>query len=177
MTPLIDPRSSSKTLIVMRHGEAAMPWGTGDFDRQLTERGAQQAAAAGHWMVEQGLVPEMIVCSAALRTRQTCTWVCDSLGEKAPTASLEEQLYNCSPQHLQAVVGQTPETVRALLVIAHYPAVQEAALSLASRGSDYEALMDASGGFPPSGTAVLAVDKPWAALDGADADLVAFRSH
>lgn len=174
MSSLTDSRSQAKTLMIMRHAEADMPWGTSDFDRPLTPHGHEDAPRVGRWMVENGVLPEMIVCSSALRTRQTCTWVCDELGEKAPTASLEDRLYNAPPRELLSVVGRTPETVQSLLVIAHFPAVQDAVLSLASRDSDYDAMMGVSSNFPPAGLAVLTSDKPWAALDGADALLRAF---
>lgn len=174
MSPLIDPRSQDKTLMIMRHAEADLPWGTSDFDRPLTRRGHETAPNVGRWMLREGVVPEMIASSSALRTRQTCTWVCDALGEKAPTASLEDRLYNAPTRDLLSVIGRTPETVHSLLVIAHFPAVQEAVLSLASRDSDYDAVMDASSGFPPAALAVMTLDKPWAALDGADALLRAF---
>ena len=170
------PTSLPKTLVIMRHAEADMPWGTGDFDRPLTRRGREQAPAAGRWLLEHGAVPEMILCSAALRTRQTCTWVADALGDEAPTASLDERLYNCSPATLLAAVNRVPETVDSLLVIAHYPAVQEVAERLTSRDSDYDAVMDASAGFPPSALAVFSFDAAWAALDGADARLTAFAA-
>ncbi|MCP3425344.1 histidine phosphatase family protein [Rothia sp. AR01] len=174
MSLLIDPRSQDRTLVIMRHAEADAPWGTSDFDRPLTERGHAQAPRAGHWLASVGATPEMIVCSAALRTRQTCTWVCDALGEKAPTASLEERLYNAPPRELMRAIARVPESVRSLLLIAHYPAVQEVAMRLASRDSDYDAVMDASSGFPPGGLAVLTTATPWAALDQADAVLRAF---
>lgn len=175
MAQLIDPRSQDRTLIIMRHGQADMPWGTSDFDRRLTEHGEQQAHDAARWLLEQGAVPEMIVCSAALRTRQTCTWVMDALGEKAPTASLDERLYNAAPSALISAINRTPDTVRSLMLIAHYPGVQEAALRLAARDSEYDAVMDASAGFSEASLAVLRVPGEWAALDGADARLVAFR--
>ncbi|WP_178945373.1 histidine phosphatase family protein [Kocuria sp. TGY1127_2] len=174
MSSLIDPHSQAKTLMIMRHAEADMPWGTSDFDRPLTANGHADAPRVGRWMVENGVVPEMIITSSALRTRQTCTWICDELADKAPTASLEDRLYNAPTQELLAAIGRTPDTVRSLLVIAHYPAVQDAVLSLASRDSDYEAMMGVSSNFPPAGLAVLSSQKPWAALDGADAILRTF---
>lgn len=67
------PRHDAKTLIIMRHAEA--DWGLDDFNRPLTRRGHAQASSAGRWLVQQGFVPEMLVSSAALRTRQTTTWV------------------------------------------------------------------------------------------------------
>lgn len=62
-------RSGVKRLIIMRHAEA--DWGLNDFDRPLTKRGHEQAAAAGAWLAARGYIPEQIMSSSALRTRQT----------------------------------------------------------------------------------------------------------
>ena len=175
MAELIDPRSQDRTLIIMRHGQADMPWGTSDFDRRLTEHGERQAHDAAHWLLEQEAVPEMIVCSAALRTRQTCTWVMDAFGEKAPTASLDERLYNAAPSALIAAINRTPETVRSLMLIAHCPGVQEAVLHLASRDSEHDAVLDASAEFSEASLAVLRVRGDWSEVEGADAELLAYR--
>ena len=72
-----------KRLIIMRHAEA--DWGMDDFDRPLTKRGHRQAADAGSWLKQKGYIPEQLMSSAALRTRQTTTWISDALGEQAPT--------------------------------------------------------------------------------------------
>ena len=71
-------RSGVKRLIIMRHAEA--DWGLNDFDRPLTKRGHEQAAAAGAWLAARGYIPEQIMSSSALRTRQTTTWVAAGLG-------------------------------------------------------------------------------------------------
>ena len=174
MAQLIDPRSQDRTLIIMRHGQADMPWGTSDFDRRLTEHGEQQAHDAARWLLEQGAVPEMIVCSAALRTRQTCTWVMDALGEKAPTPKLESALYAAGATSMLSVVNHVPETVNTLMVISHMPGIQSLALRLASRNSDQNAYMDLASSFPTSAFAVFEHTGDWATLDGQDAELTNF---
>ena len=54
-------RSGVKRLIIMRHAEA--DWGLNDFDRPLTKRGHEQAAAAGAWLAARGYIPEQIMSS------------------------------------------------------------------------------------------------------------------
>jgi phosphohistidine phosphatase len=163
-----------KRLVVLRHAKAAWPEGVPDVDRPLAERGHADAPEAGKWLLTHRVVPDFILCSVALRTRQTCTWVCGELGDLAPTPKLESGLYAASAARMLAVINHVPDTVRTLLIIAHMPGVQDLVLRLASRDSDQDAYLDAANHFPTTGLAVLEVDKPWAELDGQDANLTHF---
>ncbi len=166
-------RHDSKTLILIRHGEA--DWGLDDYNRPLTERGHRQAAQAGKWLLEQGVVPQMMVSSAALRTRQTTTWVSDSLGEKAPTASLDERLYLCPPSALMTAINNVPPAVDSLMLVGHNPGIEDAAAQLMRQDSAYEAAMEISYGFAPASVAVFEVLGQWDELVAGEAKLVAFR--
>lgn len=167
-------RHDSKTLIIMRHAEA--DWGVDDFNRPLTHNGHLQASDAGQWLLENGYVPEMIMSSAALRTRQTTTWIEDALGEKAPTASLDERLYNAPASALVSAINNAPATVNSLMLVAHLPGVQDAATQLMRADSDYEASMDISYGFPPSSVAVFEIVGQWDELSDGEARLIDFKS-
>lgn len=167
-------RTQEKTLILLRHAKADWPLGVPDHDRPLAGRGHLEAPAAGVWLREHGLVPEMIVCSSAVRTRQTCTWVCSELGEAAPTASLDERLYEAPAARALAVINETEERVRSLLVIGHMPWVQDLGMRLASVDSDEEAVMSMAEHCPTLGLQVFAVPGDWASLDGRDARMTHF---
>src|SRR4051794_39559377 len=163
-----------KRLILMRHSKAAFPLGVEDHDRPLAQRGHGEAPLAGKWLLEHDVVPDFILCSSALRTRQTCTWVCQQLGDKAPTPKLESGLYAAGPTSMLSVINHVPETVNTLMVISHMPGIQSLALRLASRDSDQDAYMDLASGFPTSAFAVLEHAGDWATLDGQDAQLKTF---
>ncbi|WP_309125802.1 histidine phosphatase family protein [Kocuria sp.] len=167
-------RHDVKKLVLMRHARADHPQGVADHDRPLDPRGAAEAAEAGRRLLERGHVPDMILCSSALRARQTCTWLCSVLGELAPTAKLENSLYAAGDARILAVVNHVPETVESLLVIGHLPGLRDAALRLATPDSDYDAVMALADGCPTAALAAFEVPGPWAALDGADARLVDF---
>lgn len=164
-----------RQLLIMRHAQAAYPIGVSDHRRPLTQTGHEQASLAGAWLRDTGRVPDFILCSSALRTRQTCTWVCDELGEKAPTPKLEDDLYDGGLTGALTLINHTPERVTSLLVISHQPTVQDLVLALASRDSDASAYLDVASGYPTAGIAVLSVDKPWAELDSQDVRLEEFR--
>ena len=60
----------SLDLVVLRHGEAESYAGS-DSQRALTERGRSQAQHQAQLLSEQGFIPEQIIHSPYLRTRQT----------------------------------------------------------------------------------------------------------
>jgi phosphohistidine phosphatase len=164
-----------KKLMIMRHAKAAWPLGVEDHDRPLAKRGHDEAPLIGRWMVEHGSIPDFILCSSALRTRQTCTWVCSELGDKAPTPKLEDGLYAASALRMLTVINHVPDTVTTLMLISHLPGVQDLAMHLASRDSDHDAYMDAATRFPTSALTVLETEKSWAELDGQDARITKFK--
>lgn len=168
------PRHDERVLILMRHATAGAGWGVDDHERALSPDGQADAPLAGQWLLENNLAPEMILCSSALRTRQTCTWVSSELGDLAPTANLSERLYEASEIQVLAEINAVPDSVQTLMVICHQPAVQDVAMRLAGADSDMDAVMDLSGGYPTSGLSVLRTTQSWAALDGADARLTDF---
>ena len=163
--------ADAKTLIVLRHAKAGWPDAADDHARPLAERGHAQAPAAGDWLREHDLVPDAVVCSDALRTRQTCVWVCERLGELAPTPYLDPRLYGADAARALAVVNETEETTRRLLVVGHMPWVQELGMRLMSLDSDQDAALRMSEHYPTLGMQVFRVEKPWAELDGRDAAL------
>src|ERR1700678_838039 len=55
----------------MRHSRATHKAGFDDVERPLTARGRRDAAAAGSWLRDQDLTPDLVLCSPSCRTRQT----------------------------------------------------------------------------------------------------------
>ena len=62
---------TNRRLLLLRHGKAESPLGVADADRPLAPRGRAQSGYAGREAKERGLVPDLVVVSAALRARQT----------------------------------------------------------------------------------------------------------
>lgn len=166
--------ADAKTLVLLRHAKADWPAGVDDHDRPLAPRGHAQAPAAGDWLLEHGIAPEAAVVSDALRTRQTWVWVAQRLGERAPTAYLDRRLYEADAARALAVVNETEETVRSLIVVGHMPWLQILGMRLMSLDSDQDAALEMAEHLPTLGLQVFRVDTPWAELDGRDAALTHF---
>ena len=156
-----------RTLVLMRHAKSDYPDGVGDHQRPLASRGIREAALAGDWLRENLPAIDTVLCSSALRTRQTL----DRTGISAPV-SYSDALYGASPG---TMVGEINDRIDSLLVVGHEPTVSEVALGLAGQGSDPGALGAIALKFPTSGIAVLQVPGPWAGLELGGAELRSFH--
>src|SRR5690349_24505062 len=119
-----------RTLILLRHANAETPGELLDFDRSLTERGMSDADAAGAWLVDERLHPDLVICSPAKRTRQT--WQAASMAlaqgdpsHGAPEVHYEDQLYYGGRTEVFDLLRAAPETVRTILVVGHNPTMSE----------------------------------------------------
>ncbi len=119
-----------KELLLLRHAKSA--WDDPeqrDFDRPLSRRGRGTAPLAGAWLGRHGWRPDLVLCSAALRTRQTWALVAPGLGG-APTVRFEQRLYLASEDDLVRRISRVDDSVRRLMVIGHNPGLGELALAL-----------------------------------------------
>jgi phosphohistidine phosphatase len=159
-----------RTLILLRHGKSDYPGGTRDFDRPLAHRGEVEAAAAGKWLAETQPPIDLVLCSAAVRTRQTLA----ATGVDAEV-QYEQDIYDAGPGDVLALLRAVPEKVRTVLVVGHAPGIPSLASGLAGPGSDEKAMDEMYSKFPTSAMAVLTFTGPWSELDADGADLVAFE--
>jgi len=146
---------SGRVLLVLRHSKAVHEAGLRDLDRGLTKRGRRDAAAAGTMMRDAGLIPDRVLCSAALRTRQTWQHVSEALGPAADKAkvSFESRLYDADETALLQAVRRTPDKAGTVLLVGHNPASQELVLDLTGLGDL---------AFPTSALAVVRLPGSWA---------------
>lgn len=147
-----------RRLFLMRHAQAG--FASSDRARPLTPGGQAQAAQIGRALAGSGI--ERVLCSPAVRTRQTA----DGLRLDAPVTVIEP-LYNGSAGHILTALAALPEYVQTVMVVGHYPGVPGLAHQLADRRSDPTALRELSGGFSPATTVELVFTGPWKDLHGA----------
>lgn len=123
-----------KRLIVVRHAKATHKPGFADADRPLTTRGRRDATAAGEWLRGQQLMPEMVLCSAARRTRQTWDQLAAALADGHDVdVDYDERLYEADDDDVLDIVGATPDDVQTLMIVGHNPAMQQVASVLTSQ--------------------------------------------
>ncbi|MFE1321095.1 SixA phosphatase family protein [Kitasatospora phosalacinea] len=163
--------TQQRRLIVLRHAKADWP-DVPDELRPLAGRGRADAAAAGRWLAEHELVPERVLCSTAVRTRQTWELVEPEIGG-APELVLEPRAYRAEADELVELLRELPPVVRTVMLVGHRPEVQELVLGLA-RGSGGEALERVREKFSTAGVAVLDVPGEWGQLVPGSAELTEY---
>lgn len=162
--------AAARTLILLRHGKSDYPSGLRDFDRPLADRGEGEAGAAGRWLRSTQPRIDAVLCSAALRTRQTFA----ATGIVA-SVRYSENVYEASPGDVLAEIRLTESAVRTLLVVGHAPGMPGLAMRLATDDSDESAMRELSTKFPTSAMAVLEFTGEWSALDAGGARLTDFH--
>jgi len=118
-------------LLLIRHAKAvpADP-AADDFSRPLDGRGHRDAIRLGEYLAEQQAEPDLILCSAARRTRETLAGLLSAIADDCDIR-LSGALYEVEwPAYLAAISGAGDQAAT-LALIGHNPAVHELALALA----------------------------------------------
>ncbi|MCC7357915.1 MAG: histidine phosphatase family protein [Anaerolineales bacterium] len=115
----------SKTLLIMRHAKSS--WkddALDDHARPLNKRGRRDAPVMGARLREQGLTPDAILSSTALRARETAEAVAEASGF-AGEVSYHAGFYDDAPEAYLAALARLPEAVQVALLVAHNPGCEE----------------------------------------------------
>ncbi len=144
-------------LMLLRHAKSDRSVaGASDHERTLNPRGRTAAVTMGTYMAAEKLVPALILCSTATRTRETCERIIAAFPHPPPI-HYERRLYEAGPDTIVDLVAAMPADARSILLIGHNPGLQLTALSLAGPGSG-KRLANLREKFPTAALAVIAFD-------------------
>jgi phosphohistidine phosphatase len=121
-----------KTLILLRHAEAESPKGGEDHARPLTPKGIKMAGWIGHQLATRKIWPELVLCSDALRTRETCDGVMRA--GALPQIIYTRHIYNAGEETLQDLVQEVEADFNCVLLIGHNPGMHNLAVALTEKG-------------------------------------------
>lgn len=138
----------TKTLILMRHAKSS--WDApvdGDHARPLNDRGRKSAKALGDWMRAKRWLPDQVLSSSSVRTRETLA----GLGLNI-AGDFTDDLFHAGPKQILPVLAcATGQTV---LVLGHNPGIAEFAEQLVSSDPDHARFCD----YPTGATLVVRFD-------------------
>ncbi|MGE0768191.1 MAG: histidine phosphatase family protein [Hyphomicrobiaceae bacterium] len=124
-----------RTLSLLRHAKSS--WENerlADFERPLAPRGEKAAALMGQHMREIGLSPDLVVCSSAVRTRETAALALAAAGLSGRSIIYDDEIYEATAHTLLARLSRLDRDIRHALIIGHNPGLQRLVLALAGGG-------------------------------------------
>jgi len=109
-----------RRLIVMRHAKSSWSSGAqGDHERPLNDRGQRDAPVIGELLVARGWVPERVISSDAVRTRETWDGLMASMPSLEPRFT--PSLYLAGLSAVRAALTELEDDVTSALLLGHNP--------------------------------------------------------
>jgi phosphohistidine phosphatase len=163
-----------KTLYLLRHAKSS--WSDpslDDSDRPLSGRGRKAATVMGRYFRKNGLAPGVVLCSTAVRARETLERLDEGRGVSAPVR-FQKSLYLASPSRMLAALCALDDRYSSAMLVGHEPDIRNLALELAGDGAPL-AMRRLDAKFPTGALAVLTfpVDR-WRALAAGNGRLESF---
>ena len=104
-----------------------------DFDRPLKDRGRKAAKRIGRYLKREKLSDLLVLCSPALRTRETVEIVLKHANLRAEVR-YEERIYEASLRTLVQLVSEIPDDKQVAIMIGHNPGFEELLAYLTGEG-------------------------------------------
>lgn len=114
-----------KTLLLLRHAKSS--WsnpGLADIDRPLNKRGKQDAPRIGSLLRELDLIPDLIICSPAVRARKTANAVSIESGYEGEIDINEDYYYGDTEAFIESFYS-LPKEIDCVMIVGHNPSLEE----------------------------------------------------
>jgi len=166
--------SKLKQILLLRHAKSS--WADpilGDSSRPLNERGKRAAVAMGRQLTRLDVVPQVVLCSSAKRTRETY----EGLGASVQGVPVEftDAIYEASVDRLLNVLRGADDSYDRVMMIGHNPGMEGLAKLLCDGQGNTKALARLAEKYPTGALAILETDSPsWDELGQGSCCLKAF---
>ena len=160
-----------RTLYLLRHGKSSWDDPTlADHERPLASRGRRAATMLAEHLGANRVRPALVLCSSAVRTRETLDLVLPALGPDVEVR-VEDELYGAEAEELLDRLHRIDGEIDSVMIVGHNPGLQDLALALAVDGEP-SAIAQLDEKFPTGALATLAVGGTrWDELGPGDAHL------
>lgn len=149
-------------LHLVRHAKSSSGEDLEDHERPLSRRGREAARRVGKHLPKIVGTLDLVLCSSALRTRQTLDLALAGFSPQ-PRSAMEDELYLATREKLVDRLRRLAEQDGSVLLIGHNPGIHELAIALADTSSPrFRAL--ASGKFPTAAYASFRGPERWSGL-------------
>jgi phosphohistidine phosphatase len=124
-------------LLLLRHAKSDWSKDADDHERPLSARGRKAAPEIARYMRSREYLPEAVLCSTALRTRETLDLLLAAWRRK-PGIRYERAVYLADWPVLLANLKKAPARSSPLLFVGHNPGIEQLAIALAVQPKDVQ---------------------------------------
>lgn len=124
-----------KIVIVVRHAKTA--WSESDVkdhERVLEPQGIIDAEKLGQLLLQEGIIPDVVLASSAVRASKTAAVIVANLGLPSSIIREKDVLYNASAETILSVIQSVDSSKNKVMVIGHNPGISNF-VSLITDGS------------------------------------------
>ncbi len=145
-------------LLLLRHAKSSRKdRSLEDFDRALAGRGRKDCGRMGQWLLEQNLVPDLMISSPAVRARETSIRLCRKIPYDAERIQWEDAIYDANLSTLMGLLAAAPEDAHAVMLVGHFEALSAMILRL----GDWSDIPANPKIIPTGAIARFEIDGPW----------------
>ena len=113
-----------KTILILRHAKSSWKHPElSDHDRPLNKRGKREAPQMGKLIREQGLQPDIILSSTALRAQATAQVVAEKCGYEGEIHYIPD-LYRADVEDILGILQRMDDSVNTAMVVGHNPELE-----------------------------------------------------
>ena len=136
-----------RTIVLIRHGKA-VPTDTfkKDIDRVLAERGVNDAYKVGYKLVEEKIMPDMILTSPAARASHSALILTRAMRVSSGLIRVIDSLYHCTTDSVISEITTIPDDIQTLFLVGHNPGITDMAYLLSDGATTF---------LPTTGSAIL----------------------
>jgi len=122
-----------KTLFLVRHAKSSRDDPTlPDKERPLADRGRRDAPRMGERLATEGVKPDLIVSSPAVRALTTAELFAKKLDYKLKDIVVDKRLYAAAPDDLLEVIHELGDKPKRIMLFGHNPEFAELAHRLST---------------------------------------------
>jgi len=157
--------TNMKKLLLIRHATAQPESAQGDFGRALSNKGIKEATELAQKLKNNGIIPQLVIASSALRTQTTAGIITDVL--QLPKPQLTAAIYEASEQTLLKAINAFADVNDFAALVGHNPGISYLLFTLTGEIRDV-----------PPGTAILITFdvSEWNAVSGNSGTIAYYTS-
>jgi phosphohistidine phosphatase len=124
-------------LTLLRHAKSSWKYvNLNDIERPLKKSGFAELEETTQWIKKQNVIPDLIICSPAVRTYQTALITCYRNNWDLSKIILYPQLYESSLTHYLNILNKHLSTTQHVMLVGHNPVITQLKQYLTSNNQE-----------------------------------------